>query len=71
MVTVNRNKIETIEVFLFHETPKAILVGLDDEVKDEDRVWLPKSQIEYRENSSRTAWEVDLPHWLALEKGLI
>lgn len=71
MVGANRNKLETIEVFVFHETSRALLVGLDDEVVEAERVWLPKSQIEYRENKSRDGWEVDLPHWLALEKGLI
>lgn len=67
----DKNSIETIEVFVFYETPKAVLVGLDDEVKESERVWLPKSHIEMVQNSSRSEWEISLPHWLALEKGLI
>ncbi len=46
------------------ETTQAILVN--DSVRD---VWLPKSQVEIVEGSGKTY--VQLPEWLALERGLI
>lgn len=50
----------TVSVKLKHETAAAYLVNGGD--KD---VWVPKSQCEYSDG------ELQLPEWLALEKGLI
>jgi hypothetical protein len=47
------------------ETNKAVLVKID-----EDELWLPKSQIELDENSNGVS-VVQLPEWLAIDKGLV
>lgn len=49
-----------------HETEKAILVV---NLKDKD-VWLPKSQIEI-DSDEKGIVELQMPEWLALDKGLI
>lgn len=50
------------------ETDKAILCVIDDE-----KVWIPKSQI--GEDSAVTelgdSGELEIPEWLAIEKGLV
>jgi hypothetical protein len=52
------------------ETGKAVLVsttGLGD-----DAVWLPLSQIEITPNSlNKGLFEITLPEWLAIDKGLV
>ena len=53
----------------FHETPLAILFSASDDRSD--AVWLPKAEIEYRRTETRAIYEVAMPEWLALEKGLI
>lgn len=47
---------------LKYETDAAFLVVIDDE-----KVWLPKSQVELHETSGIVA----MPEWLAIEKDLI
>lgn len=57
-----------IDVKLLHKTENAILITQDDE----NKVWLPKSQIEFEEDEGGTGRVlVTLPEWLAREKGLI
>lgn len=34
-------------------------------------VWLPKTQIEIEKSGAGGLYEVTLPEWLAMEKGLI
>ena len=48
------------------ETDRAILVTQDDK----EKIWLPKSQIEFEPNNDGTI-TVTLPEWLAREKELI
>lgn len=55
-----------IELKLHHETEKAILVSV---YEDSNRVWLPKSQIEFVLKPKGIV-EVTLPEWLATDKGL-
>lgn len=57
-----------IETGVYAETEKAILVG--DSGDPNEGVWLPKSQIEYREVGKQII-EITMPEWLALQKGLI
>jgi hypothetical protein len=57
-----------VAVEIHHETERALLVS--DTGDREDAVWIPKSQIEAREEVSGVT-EISLPEWLALEKGLI
>ncbi len=55
-----------ITVDILRETDAAILVS------DGDReVWLPKSQIEYSGDPGDESVCVEIPEWLAEEKGLI
>lgn len=51
----------TLEVEILHETDKAILVETDFG----EEVWLPLSQI------NLCGDEVEIPEWLAEDKGLI
>lgn len=50
---------------ILQETEDAILVDCDGE-----EVWLPKSQIEYDGERGDEAVDIELPEWLAEEKGL-
>jgi len=45
-----------------HETDEAYLFRVDED----EEVWLPKSQVEITESDI-----VEMPEWLAIEKGLI
>lgn len=45
-----------------HETPDAVMFDIDNKL-----VWLPKSQIEF----DRDDKTIELPEWLATEKGLV
>ena len=55
-----------ITVDILKETEAAILVT--DSVTE---AWLPKSQINYDGEPGDKAVEVELPEWLAEDKGLI
>ena len=57
-----------IEVCVWHETEKAILVSEDE---DSERVWLPLSQIEVDHGTSQGYATITLPEHLALDKNLI
>lgn len=50
-------------------TDLAVLVSLDGE-KDA-AVWLPRSEIEFRRLPRSNSVIVELPEWLAIEKGLV
>jgi hypothetical protein len=54
------HSIITIEIELKHETDRAYLVDNDGE-----DVWVPKSQCEYDNG------ELQIPEWLAKDKGLV
>ena len=58
------NMVSVIADVKEYETPKAVLFTFGG-----DKVWLPKSQIEY---DSRGSFDVNirLPQWLAVEKEL-
>jgi hypothetical protein len=56
-----------LSLHFHHETDKAILVS--ENGGEEDRIWLPKSQIKYEVNGGTV--EVTLPVWLATDKGLV
>lgn len=63
-----RTKIIEIEVVLLHATEKAYLIGtgeVDENGKDKG-VWIAKSQCDYDGESC-----LQLPEWMAKEKGLI
>lgn len=51
---------------ILHETDDAILVEKDPDI------WLPKSKIEYDETASTgDTIDVEVPEWLAEDRGLI
>lgn len=61
--------IETLTLFEHARTDRAILVS---ETGDKTKaVWLPMSQVEVHSTGKEKIWEVDLPHWLAKDKGLV
>lgn len=64
--------IERIEgVYLLHETKKAWLLAFDMDLVDDDKWWIPISQIKDTdiEEVGQKGY-VDIPEWLAEEKGL-
>lgn len=62
-----RSDLIDIHVRAKHLTDKAILVTADDE----NDVWLPLAKIELRSNGKVNEYEVTMPEWLAIEKGLV
>ena len=65
---MGRNDMVSIACNILRETALAILINDGDE-----SVWLPKSKIEYDENAvdSDKVTTVEVPEWLAEDKGLI
>ena len=59
-------KMITVYGEILNETEEAILVRCD---KEADGVWLPKSQIKYDGERYDTGVKIDIPDWLANEKG--
>ena len=60
-----------LKLTFHHETDRAILVSEDGD--RESGVWLPKSQIEYDEDSYEDGDEISvtIPEWLAKRSYLI
>lgn len=63
-----RSDVIDITVQRLHETDKAVLVT--DSVPEKG-VWLAKSMIEIEPSEIGGLFNVTLPEWLAMEKGLI
>ena len=59
-------KMITVYAEILQETDDAILVRCDE---DADGVWLPKSQINYDGERGDESVEIEIPDWLADEKG--
>ena len=59
-------KMITVYAEILQETDDAILVRCDE---DADGVWLPKSQIGYDGERGDESVEIEIPDWLADEKG--
>jgi len=64
---------ETFELKYVHQTSDAILVHDDSQQED---LWIPKSQIEYDFEEIDLASpgdiiELNIPEWLAEDKGLL
>lgn len=64
-----RSNLVDLELLWCHETEKAILVQIQ-EGRNEDKVWLPKSLVEYSRRSGGVV-EVTMTQSLAEEKGLV
>jgi len=71
---------QTYEAIFIFETDAAILiVPLDScdsnmNYRDDDKIWLPKSQISFDTNTDYSQGDlidVEIPDWLAENKGLI
>ena len=60
------NKTVEVTVDIIHETDAALLVSDAGE-----EVWIPKSQITEEIPMSGNTSQLEIPEWLALEKGLI
>jgi hypothetical protein len=60
-------------LIVFHETPKALLVGV--EINDKKKnMWLPKSQIEIGVERAKVGqyqcFDITVPDWLAEKVGI-
>lgn len=61
---------DSYTVTVVHETPDAVLVS-DGDDPDAPEVWLPKSRVGFPRNLRKgQVITVDVPAWLAEEKGL-
>lgn len=59
----------TVRLIRDNANDKAILVEIDKE----EKVWLPRSEIEFELVGSQNSQmiRVQMPEWLAIEKGLV
>lgn len=61
---------DSYTVTVVHETDDAVLVN-DGDDSDAPEVWLPKSRVDFPRNlRAGQVITVDVPAWLAEEKGL-
>ncbi|MGE3245067.1 MAG: hypothetical protein AB7F96_15475 [Beijerinckiaceae bacterium] len=60
-------KLADIEAKVVAKTNKAVLVTTDDE----NRVWLPLSQIEIHQERGKSTVTITMPETLAIEKELV
>lgn len=63
-------RVVELELYLHHETAMAILVSEDEDDDDADKVWLPKSQVEFEDSDAPDMVMVTIPQWLAEKTGL-
>ena len=68
MSNADRFERERYTLHKHHETAKAWLVS--DTGEKDDAFWLPLSQIEIIDDEADEAVVLDVPNWLAEEKGL-
>lgn len=68
-MTRSTGKYVDIEVFVKHETERAILV-CDDSEGTTEGVWVPKSQASGWGDVGEVS-TITLPEWIATERGLI
>lgn len=62
----------TYKVYVIETTGKAILCTLEEDEEGENEFWLPMSQIEVTDiDHKNSIWTVDVPDWLAEEKGMV
>lgn len=66
-MTTGKSDLVTINAFLKAETEKAILI---ENIKKEN-VWIPKSQCEFEVSNDGKSFDIEMPEWLAMDKGLI
>jgi hypothetical protein len=72
--TGTRNEMHTFEVYVERTTGAALLCVLTENLEDIDppEFWLPTSQIEIIDINHKKNWyTVEVPEWLAIEKGLL
>ena len=67
-MTKRNHDIVTIQVRRMNETDKAVLVTAD---APRNAVWVPKSQVEVHEEAGTSLVMLDIPEWLAIDKGLV
>ena len=69
-----RNEMHTFEVYVEKKGDAAMLCVLTDNLDEVDppEFWLPYSQIEITKIDHKKSWyTVEVPEWLAIEKGLL
>jgi hypothetical protein len=68
------SNVHTFEVYVERTTAAAILCVLVENLEDVDppEFWLPTSQIEITDiDHQKSYYTVDVPEWLAIEKGIL
>lgn len=74
MTRTSRNEKTRYQLHIFHETPRAWMVGTEKKDRENDNsFWLPRSQVELETEFSfkgDTLGNFLIPEWLAEEKGL-
>ncbi|MEX2480229.1 MAG: hypothetical protein WD928_05145 [Gammaproteobacteria bacterium] len=58
-----------MSVYLRHQTDRAVLV--DSVNSTREPAWVPLSQVELTPNGDGETYWLDIPEWLAVEKGLL
>lgn len=71
---MSRNEKTRYQLIIFHETPRAWMVGREKKDRENDNAfWLPRSvvdlEVEFTHQGS-TLGNFLIPEWLAEEKGL-
>ena len=64
---MTNSQLVDMTVHLHQETEMAVFVS--DTADEADAVWLPRSKIEIVKSGD--VYEVTLPEWLAIERGLV
>lgn len=66
------NSTDTYKVYVIKKSAKAMLCCMEDDEEEEHTFWLPYSQIEILDINHKTdVYEVEVPEWLASEKGMV
>lgn len=66
------NETDVYRVYVIRTSAKALLCCMEDDEEEEHQFWLPTSQIEIQDIDHKTnIYTVDVPAWLAEEKGMV
>lgn len=62
----------TYKVYVIKKSDKAMLCCMEDDEEEKNTFWLPYSQIEITNINHKTeVYTVEVPEWLASEKGMV
>jgi len=66
--TLGKSDLVDLDLYLFSQTEKAILVGKTGGRME--AVWLPKSLVEIKRQPDTRRAMITMPEWLAIKRGL-